>query len=130
GGFKLEPWDWGYYAEQVRKADYEFDEAQVRPYFELDRVLRDGGFFAATKLYGVTFKARPDLPVYHPDVKVFEVFDADGSGLGLIYLDYFTRPSKRGGGWTNAFVPQSGLFGTRAVVTNTCNFTKPSPGAP
>jgi peptidyl-dipeptidase Dcp len=130
GGFKLEPWDWSYYSEQVRKADYEFDETQVRPYFELDRVLRDGVFFAATKLYGVTFKARPDLPVYHPDVKVFEVFDADGSGLGLIYLDYFARPSKRGGGWTNAFVPQSGLFGTRAVMTNTCNFTKPAPGAP
>jgi peptidyl-dipeptidase Dcp len=130
GGFKVEPWDWAYYAEQVRKADYDLDESQVRPYFEIDRVMRDGVFFAATKLYGVTFKERPDLPAYHPDVRVFEVFDRGGSGLGLIYIDYFARPSKDGGGWTSAFVSRSGLLGTKAVLTSTCNFTKPAPGAP
>jgi len=115
GGFTLEPWDWQYYAEQVRKADYAFDESQVRPYFELDRVLRDGVFFAATEMYGVTFKERKDLPVYHPDVRVFEVFDKDGSGLGLFYADYFARPSKRGGAWTNSLVGQSKLLGTAKV---------------
>jgi peptidyl-dipeptidase Dcp len=130
GGFKLAPWDWAYYAEQVRKADYELDEAQIRPYFEIDRVLRDGVLFAATELYGITFKERADLPVYHPDVKVFEVFDTDGAGLGLIYFDFWARPSKRGGGWTNSFVPQSRLFNTRAVQTNVCNFTRPAPGMP
>jgi peptidyl-dipeptidase Dcp len=129
-GRTLEPWDWAYYAEQVRKADYDLDESAIRPYFEIDRVLRDGVFFAATRLYGITFKERSDLPVYHPDVRVFEVFDRDGSGLGLIYIDYFARPSKDGGGWTDSFVPKSGLFGTRAVLTNTCNFTKPAAGAP
>ena len=109
-------------------ADYAFDESQVRPYFELERVLRDGVFFAATRLYGITFKERRDLPVYHPDVRVFEVFDRDGSGLGLFYTDYFARPAKRGGGWTNSFVSQSRLLGTKTVTTNTCNFPKPAPG--
>jgi peptidyl-dipeptidase Dcp len=130
GGFTLQPWDWEYYAEQVRKADYDLDESQVRPYFEIDRVLREGVFFAATRLYGVTFKERKDVPVYHPDVRVFEVFDRDGSGLGLFYSDYFARPSKRGGAWTSGFVLRSGLLETKAVVTNTCNFAKPAPGAP
>ena len=130
GGFTLQPWDWEYFAEQVRKADYAFDESQVRPYFELDRVLRDGVFFAATKMYGLTFEDRKDLPVYHPDVRVFEVFDQDGSGLGLFYADFFARPSKRGGAWTNSLVSQSKLLGTRTVTTNTCNFVKPAPGAP
>jgi peptidyl-dipeptidase Dcp len=114
----------------VRGADYAFDESQVRPYFELERVLRDGVFFAATRLYGITFKERRDLPVYHPDVRVFEVFDRDGSGLGLFYADYFARSAKRGGGWTNSLVSQSRLLGTQTVTTNTCNFPKPAPGAP
>jgi peptidyl-dipeptidase Dcp len=130
GGFRLQPWDWQYYAEQVRKADYDLDQSQVRPYFELNRVLQDGVFYTATAMYGITFKARPDIPVYHPDVKVFEVFDADGRPLGLFYGDYFARPSKRGGGWTTSFVAQSRLLGAKTVVTNTCNFTKPAPGAP
>jgi len=130
GDFKLQPWDWQYYAEQVRSADYALDESQVRPYFELDRVLRDGVFFAANTLYGISFKERKDLPVYHPDVRVFEVLDRDGSGLGLFYADYFARPSKRGGGWTSSLVGQSKLLGTRTVVTNTCNFAKPAPGSP
>src|SRR5207237_9089986 len=105
--FKLQPWDWQYYAEQVRKADYDLDESQVRPYFELDRVLRDGVFFAANKLYGISLKERTDIPVYHPDVRVFEVFDADGKPLALFYLDPFSRPSKSGGAWTSGFVGQS-----------------------
>ncbi len=130
GGFKLEPWDWQYYAEQVRKAEYDLDESQVRPYFELDRVLRDGVFFAATKLYGLTFKERTDIPVYQPDVRVFEVFDADGSPLALFYADFFSRPNKAGGAWSGGFIGQSGLLGTRPVVTNNENITKPAPGRP
>jgi len=130
GGFKLQPWDWQYYSEQVRKAEYDLDESQVRPYFELDRVLHDGVFYAANQLYGLTFKERKDIPVYQPDVRVFEVFDADGSPLALFYADFFSRPSKRGGAWTSAFVGQSGLLGTKPVVTNTENFTKPAPNQP
>ena len=113
-GATLEPWDWQYYAEQVRRADYAVDESEVRQYFELDRVLRDGVFFAATQLYGITFRERHDIPVYHPDVRVFEVFNADGSPLGLVYLDYFARPSKRGGAWMNSLEVQSGLLGHAA----------------
>ncbi|HEX9161766.1 MAG TPA: M3 family metallopeptidase, partial [Thermoanaerobaculia bacterium] len=130
GGFTLQPWDWQYYAEEVRKADYDLDEEQVRPYFEIDRVLRDGVFFAANKLYGITFKERKDIPVYQPDVRVFEVFDADGSGLALFYFDPFARSNKAGGAWTSSFVGQSKLLGTRPVVTNTENFTKPAAGQP
>ncbi|HTN70955.1 MAG TPA: M3 family metallopeptidase, partial [Methylomirabilota bacterium] len=130
GGFKLEPWDWQFYAEQVRKAEYDLDESLVRPYFELDRVLRDGVFFSATKLYGLTFKERKDIPVYQPDVRVFEVFDADGAPLALFYADFFSRPNKAGGAWTSGFVGQSGLLGTRPVVTNIENITKPAPGQP
>jgi peptidyl-dipeptidase Dcp len=130
GGFRLEPWDWQYYAEQVRKAEYDLDESQVRPYCEIDRVLHDGVFFAANKLYGLTFKERKDIPVYQPDVRVFEVFDADGSPLALFYADFFSRPNKRGGAWTSGFVDQSGLLGTKPVVTNTENITKPAPGQP
>jgi peptidyl-dipeptidase Dcp len=126
----LEAWDWQYYAEQVRRVDYAVDETEIRQYFELDRVLRDGVFHAATQLYGITFRERTDLPVYHPDVRVFEVFNADGSRLGLVYLDYFARPSKRGGAWMNSLEGQSGLLGTLPVVTNTANFPKPSPGNP
>ena len=129
-GTTLEPWDWQYYAEQVRRADYAVDESEVRQYFELDRVLRDGVFHAATQLYGITFRERTDIPTYHPDVRVFEVFNADSSPLGLLYLDYFARPSKRGGAWMNLLDAQSDLLGTLPVVTNTANFPKPSSGNP
>jgi peptidyl-dipeptidase Dcp len=130
GGFTLAAWDWELYAEQVRKAEYDLDDAAVRPYFELDRVLKDGVFFAAGKLYGLTFKERKDLPVYQPDVRAFEVFDADGKSLALWYADYFARPSKSGGAWEDTFVDQAGLLGTRPVVFNVANFTKPAPGQP
>jgi peptidyl-dipeptidase Dcp len=130
GGFTLEPWDRQYYAEQVRKAKYNLDESQVKPYFVLDTVLKDGVFFAANKLYGVTFKERHDIPVYQPDVRVFEVFDANGTSLALFYCDYFKRDNKGGGAWMSSFVKQSGLLGTKPVVFNVANFTKPAPGQP
>jgi peptidyl-dipeptidase Dcp len=130
GGFQLAPWDWQYYAEQVRTAQYALDEAQIMPYFELDRVLRDGVFFAAEQLYGLTFTERKDLPVYHPDVRVFEVFDADSASLGLLYTDYFKRDNKGGGAWADAFVEGASLLGTKPVVYNVANFTKPAPGQP
>src|SRR6266853_1753230 len=128
GGFTLGPADWEFYAEKVRKAEYDLDESQVKPYFELEHVLRDGVFFAANKLYGLTFKERKDLPVYQPDVRVFEVFDADGKPLALFYADYFQRPNKSGGAWDDSFVDQSILFGTRPVVVNVANFTEPAAG--
>jgi peptidyl-dipeptidase Dcp len=130
GGFTLEPYDWQFYAEQVRKAEYDLDEGQVRPYFELNNVLQNGVFFAATKLYGITFKERHDIPVYQPDVRVFDVFDTDGKPLALFYADFFSRPSKAGGAWTSGFVGQSKLLGTKPVVTNNENFTKPAAGQP
>jgi peptidyl-dipeptidase Dcp len=130
GGFTLGPEDWSYYAEQVRKAEFDLDEGQVRPYFEIDNVLRNGVFFAATKLYGITFKERKDIPVYQPDIRVFEVFEADGKPLALFYFDPFARANKSGGAWTSSFVGQNGLFGTKAVVLNTENFPKPAPGQP
>ena len=130
GGFRLAPWDWQYYAEQVRKAEYDLDESQVRPYFELNRVLRDGVFFAANRLYGITFRERTDIPVYHPDVRVFEVFDADGSPMALMYFDYFKRDNKQGGAWMDNFVDQSGLMGNKPVVYNVANFQKPAAGQP
>ena len=130
GGFKLAPWDWQFYAEQVKSNEYAVDESQVKPYFELDRVLHDGVFFAANKLYGLTFKERHDLPVYQPDVRVFEVFDADGKSMAIWYADYFKRDNKAGGAWEDTFVDQSGLIGTRPVVFNVCNFTKPAAGQP
>jgi len=114
----------------VRRSDYDVDESQVRPYFEIDRVLRDGVFFAANKLYGLTFKERKDIPVYQQDVRVFEVFDADGSSLALFYGDFFSRPNKSGGAWTGSFVGQSKLLGTKPVVYNVENFTKPAAGQP
>jgi len=129
-GFKLAPWDWQFYAEQVRKAQYDLDEAQIKPYFEIDRVLHDGVFYAANQLYGLTFKERKDIPTYEPDVRVFEVFDADGKSLALFYADYWKRDSKRGGAWMDNLVGQSGLLGTKPVVFNVCNFTKPSAGQP
>ena len=127
---KLEPWDWQFFAEAVRKAQYDFDESQLKPYFELDRVLRDGVFFAAHELYGLTFKERKDIPVYHPDVRVFEVFDADGSSMALWYCDYFKRDNKIGGAWENAFVDGTGLLKTKPVIYNVANFTKPAAGLP
>jgi peptidyl-dipeptidase Dcp len=130
GGFKLAPWDYQYYAEQVRKARYALDESQLKPYFELDRVLQDGVFFAANKLYGLTFKERKDIPVYHPDVRVFEVFDADGKPLALFYADYFKRDEKGGGAWMDNFVDQNALTGTKPVIFNVANFTKPAAGQP
>ena len=130
GGFRLTAADWDFYADQVRKAEYDLDEAAIRPYFELDRVLVDGVFFAASELYGLSFKERSDLPVYHPDVRVFDVFDADGSQLALFYADFYARPSKSGGAWMDVFVEQDGLAGTRPVVFNVCNYTRPAPGQP
>jgi peptidyl-dipeptidase Dcp len=130
GGFKLAPWDWQFYAERVRKAEYDLDEQQIKPYFELDHVLQDGVFYAANQLYGLTFKERKDIPVYHPDVRVFEVFDANGQSLALFYADYFKRDNKGGGAWMDNFVDQSGLFGTKPVVYNVANFQKPAPGQP
>ena len=130
GGFTLQPWDWEFYSEQVRKARYDLDEAQVKPYFELNNVLQNGVFYAANQLYGLTFKERKDIPVYHPDVRVFEVFDANSKPLALFYCDYFKRDNKNGGAWMSNFVGQSKLLGTLPVVYNVANFTKPAPGQP
>jgi peptidyl-dipeptidase Dcp len=128
--FKLAAWDWDFYSEKVRKARYAFDESQLRPYFELNHVLLDGVFFAAGKLYGLTFKERHDLGVYQPDVRVFEVYDQDGQPLALFLGDYYARPSKRGGAWMSAYVQQSDLFGTKPVVANHLNIPKPPAGEP
>lgn len=130
GRFELKPWDWNYYSEQIRKNKYDVNQAEVKPYFELNQVLTNGLFYAATQLYGITFKERHDLPVYHPDVRVFDVFDHDGSQLGLLYLDYFQRDNKTGGAWMNNFVQQSTLLGDKPVVYNVTNFTKPAKGQP
>lgn len=130
GGFKVEPYDWNYYAEQVRKAKYDLDENQIKPYFELNKVLQNGVFYAATQLYGITFKERTDLPVYHKDVKVYELFDKDNTTIGLFYCDYFKRDNKSGGAWMDNMVGQSKLLGTKPVIFNVCNFTKPAAGQP
>ena len=130
GGFQLAPWDWDFYAEQVRKAKFDLNNAELAPYFELNRVLQDGVFYAAHQLYGISFKERHDIPVYHPDVKVFEVLDADGSSLALFYTDYFKRDNKNGGAWMDNFGIQSTLLGGKPVVYNVANFAKPAPGAP
>jgi peptidyl-dipeptidase Dcp len=130
GGFQLQPWDWEFYSEQVRKAKYDLDNAQVKPYFELHRVLEDGVFYAATQLYGITFKQRHDIPVYQPDVLVYEVFDVDGKPLALFYFDYFKRDNKDGGAWMSNFVNQTKLLGTLPVIYNVANFQKPAPGEP
>lgn len=126
----VEAWDWAYYSEKLRKERYDIDEAGLRPYFELEKVLRDGVFHAAHEVYGLTFAERPDLPGYHPDVRVFEVFDADGSGLGLFLADFFARATKRGGAWMNTLVDQSDLLGKRPVVVNNHNIAKPAAGEP
>jgi len=128
--FKLEPWDWAMYEAKVRAKKFGFDDAQVKPYFELDRVLHDGVFFAANQLYGITFTERKDLPVYQPDVRAFEVKDADGSPLGLILLDYYKRDAKQGGAWMDTFVDQTALFGDKPVIVNNLNIPKPAPGEP
>ena len=128
--FKLEPWDWQLYAEQVRKAKYDLDEEQIKPYFELDNVLKNGVFYAANQLYGLTFTERKDLPVWQPDVRVFNVIDKDGKQIGLFYCDYFKRDNKSGGAWMSNMVGQSKLLGTQPVIYNVANFTKPAPGQP
>ncbi|HEY5203043.1 MAG TPA: peptidyl-dipeptidase Dcp [Roseiarcus sp.] len=129
-GFKLAPWDWERYSDEVRKAKYDLNDDEIKPYFELYNVLENGVFYAANQLYGVTFKERRDLPVYQPDVKVFEVVDKDGKTLGLIYFDYFKRDNKQGGAWMGNFVQQSKLLGDKPVVYNVANLTKPAPGQP
>jgi peptidyl-dipeptidase Dcp len=129
-GFTLEPWDWNFYAEQVREAKYSLNESEIKPYFELNRVLKDGVFFAANKLYGLTFTERPDLPVYQKDVKVFEVVDKTGVSIGLFYADYFKRDNKSGGAWMDQFVGQSKLLETKPVIYNVANFATPAPGQP
>ena len=130
GAFALAPWDWQLYAERVRKSDYDLDESEIKQYFPLERVVRDGVFFAASELYGLRFEPRHDLPVYHPDVRVFEVFDADGSPLALFYADFFKRDNKSGGAWMDSFVDQSRLLAAKAVVYNVCNFNKPAGDQP
>ena len=127
---ELAAWDWSYYTEKVRADRYAFDASQLRPYFEMDNVLENGVFFAATRLYGLTFEERPELPVYHPDVRVWEVFDAGGEPLGLFLGDFYARPSKRGGAWMNAYVSQSHMLGTAPVVANHLNVPKPPAGEP
>jgi peptidyl-dipeptidase Dcp len=127
---ELAPWDWEYYAEKVRKARFEVDEAAVRPYFELDSVLKNGVFFTMNKLYGITFHERHDLPVYHPDVRVFDVLDKDGSQIGLFYADYFKRDTKRGGAWMSSFVDQSELLHQKPVIVNCLNIPRPADGEP
>lgn len=130
GGFKLAAWDWQFYAEQVRKEKYDLDESQIKPYFEMNNVLHNGVFYAANLLYGISFKERKDIPVYHPDVRVYEVFDKDGQSLALFYTDFFKRDNKGGGAWMSNFVEQSKLNGTKPVIYNVSNFTKPAAGQP
>ncbi len=127
---ELAAWDWSYYTEKVRAERYAFDASQLRPYFEMDNVLENGVFFAANRLYGLTFEERPELPVYHPDVRVWEVFDVGGEALGLFIGDFYARPSKRGGAWMNAYVSQSHLMETSPVVGNHLNVPKPPDGEP
>jgi peptidyl-dipeptidase Dcp len=130
GGFQLQPWDWNFYSEQVRKAKYDLDETEVKPYFEINRVLEDGVFYAAHELYGISFKERKDIPVYQPDVRVFEVSDVNGKPIALAYFDYYKRDNQNGGAWMSEFVSQSTLMGTLPVIYNVANFQKPAPGQP
>lgn len=130
GKFELAPWDWEFYAEKVRQEKYALDANSIRPYFEFNRVLEDGVFYTLKELYGVTLKPRPDLPVYHPDVKAYEMFDADGSSMAIFYADYFAREGKRGGAWMSSFVGQSFLEGTQPVVVNVMNIKKAPEGQP
>ncbi|HET6586385.1 MAG TPA: peptidyl-dipeptidase Dcp [Oleiagrimonas sp.] len=128
--FELQPWDWEYYAQKVKKAKYGINQDEIKPYFELDNVLKNGVFYAANQLYGLTFKERHDIPVYQKDVRVFEVFDADGKPMGLFYCDYFKRDNKQGGAWMDNLVTQSKLLGQKPVIYNVANFPKPAPGHP
>jgi peptidyl-dipeptidase Dcp len=130
GGFKLEPWDWDFYGEQVRKAKYDLDVAEIKSFFELGSVLENGVFFAANQLYGITFKERKDIPVYQADVRVFEISDSNGKPLALFYCDYFKRDNKNGGAWMGQFAGQSKLLGTLPVIYNVANLPKPAPGEP
>jgi len=130
GDFELANWDWSFYSEKVRADTFDFDESQLKPYFEMNNVLVNGVFYAAEKVYGLTFKERTDLPKYHPDVQIWEVFDADGSTLALFTSDFYARESKRGGAWMNSYVDQSGLLGTKPVVNNHLNVPKPPEGQP
>lgn len=128
GDFQAAAWDWLYYGEQVRRAKFAIDEAQLKPYFALDRVLEDGVFWTASQLFGIRFVERFDIPLYHPDVRVWEIFDANGEGMALFYGDYFSRDSKSGGAWMDVFVEQSTLRGQRPVIYNVCNYQKPKAG--
>ena len=128
GGFTVAPWDWNFYSEQVRKAKYDLDENEIKPYFEVTTVLEKGVFYAAEQFYGITFKKRTDLPVYHPDVVTYEVFDRDGKSLAIYYLDFYTRSNKNGGAWMNNFVDQSHLKNQKPVIVNVFNYQKPAPG--
>ena len=128
--FELQPWDWSFYTERLRTARFDFDASQLRPYFEVDNVLQRGVFYAAEQLFGLTFTERFDLPVYQEDVRVFEVFDSVGTTLGIFIADFYARPSKRGGAWMNAYIPQSDLLNTQPVVANHLNVTKPPAGEP
>lgn len=128
--FTLEPWDWNYYAEQLRKQKYDLDEAEIKPYFEIRTVLEKGVFYAAEKLYGVTFKTRSDIPVYHPDVVAYEVFDRDGKSMAIYYLDFYTRDNKAGGAWMSNYVEQSKVLDQKPVIVNVYNFQKPADGRP
>lgn len=130
GGFKLEPWDWDFYAEQVRKAKFNIEESEVRPYFEVNTVLEKGVFFAAQQMYGITFKVRKDLPLYHSDVVAYEVFDNDGKSMAIYYLDFYTRDNKNGGAWMSNFVNLSHYLKQKPVIVNVFNFAKPVNGKP
>ena len=130
GDFTVQPWDWEFYAEQVRAARYDFDPEQVKPYFEVNRTLTDGLFYTLNRFYGVSFKERTDLPVYHPDVRVFEVLDTDDSTIGVFFFDPFVRAGKRGGAWMSSFVDQSELLNQKPVIINVLNIAKPVEGAP
>ncbi|USD39018.1 MULTISPECIES: M3 family metallopeptidase [Ferrimonas] len=129
-GFEVKPWDWLYYAEKVRQQKFNLDPAEVSQYFEFNRVLEDGVFFTMDRLFGISLKPRPDLPVYHPDVKVYEIFDKDGSSIGLFYADYFAREGKRGGAWMNVFTGQSHMNGTKPTIINVMNINKAPEGQP
>ncbi len=130
GDFDLQPWDWEYFAEFVRKEQYDLDENEVKPYFEFKRVLKDGVFYTMNRLYGIRFEPRPDLPVYHEDVEAYEVFDKEGQSIAIFYADYFAREGKRGGAWMSSFVGQSGLLGQKPVVLNSMNIPKAPAGSP
>ncbi|CAM6837155.1 peptidyl-dipeptidase Dcp [Enterobacter hormaechei] len=128
GGFTVLAWDWAFYAERVRSAKYALDESQIKPYFALNTVLEDGVFWTATQLFGIRFVERFDIPVYHPDVRVWEIFDHTGEGMALFYGDFFARDSKAGGAWMGNFVEQSYEFAARPVIYNVCNYQKPANG--